>query len=150
MSDPAVLHRVHDLDVETGRDVPHVGAYTPIAFEVFRQFFMEDQNALPDAWFLAKEGGRYVGVTSAGREPAQPEVLQQYYTGTRPEYRRRKIALTLKLMLIDFAKRNGYLRIETSNDSLNEPMWTLNQRLGFRKMHESIHLELEFGGTTKA
>jgi RimJ/RimL family protein N-acetyltransferase len=71
-------------------------------------------------------------------------VLQQYYTGTRPEYRRRKIALTLKPLLIDYAKRNGYARIETNNDSLNVPMWTLNQGLGFRSVPEHIHLECEF------
>lgn len=142
--DPGVLHRLYDLESETGRDVPRVGAYTPLSFEQFRHFFLEGQSALPEGWMLAKDGERYIGTSSAAREPAQPDVLQQYFTGTRPEYRRRKIALALKLMLIDFAKRNGYARIETSNDSLNEPIWALNRSLGFRKVREVIQLECEF------
>ena len=127
--------------------MPRVGPYSPIPFDEFQRVFLGSPNALPDAWFLAKEGDRYVGISSAAREPAQPDVLQQHYTATRPEYRRKKIALTLKLLLVDFAKRNGYARIETSNDSLNAPMWTLNQELGFRKMREVIILECAFGRT---
>jgi len=149
-NDLQVLKRVHDLDAVTGRDVPRDGTYTPLSFEQFRRFFLEGENFLPDAWFLAKDGDQYVGISSGAREPAQPQVLQQYYTGVRLEFRRRKIALALKLMLIDFAKRNGYARIETSNDSLNAPMWTLNQELGFRKVREVIQLECDLGDATEA
>jgi GNAT superfamily N-acetyltransferase len=141
-----VLHRVHELDAESGKDVPRDGKYAPPSFEDFQRFFFEGENFLPDAWFLAKEGGRYVGYSAAARELAQPKVLQQYYTGVRREARRRKIALALKLMVIDFAKRSGYARIETSNDSLNGPMWTLNQRLGFRKVRELIQFDYKLGG----
>jgi GNAT superfamily N-acetyltransferase len=145
---PDVLRRVHDLDTVTGRDVPRGGTYNPLPFEQFRQFFLEGENFLPDAWFLAKVGDQYVGVSSGAREPAQPEVLQQNYTGTRPEFRRKKIALALKLMLIDFAKQNDYARIETSNDSLNVPMWTINRALGFRKVRELVQLESDIGGNS--
>jgi mycothiol synthase len=141
--DAEVLQRVYDLDAEAAKDIPRDGAYAPLPLEAFRQFFLDGENALPDAWFLAKVGGRYVGLTSAAREPAQPTVLQQYFTGTRPEYRRRKIALALKLMLIDYARKNGYSRIETSNDSLNAPMWSLNRGLGFRKLRETIQLDAQ-------
>jgi mycothiol synthase len=146
---PDVQRRVYDLDAVTGRDVPRDGTYTPLPFEQFQKFFLEGENFLPDAWFLAKVGDQYVGLSSGAREPAQPAVLQQYYTGTRPEFRRRKIALALKLMLIDFARQNGYARIETSNDSLNAPMWTINKALGFRKVHEVIQLESDIGGISK-
>jgi mycothiol synthase len=149
VNDPQVLKRVHDLDAVTSKDVPRDGTYTPLSLEEFRRFFLEGENFLPDAWFLAKEGNQYVGISSGAREPAQPQVLQQYYTGVRPEFRRRKIALALKLMLIEFAKRNGYARIETSNDSLNAPMWTLNEGLGFQKVHERIQLECDLGEATK-
>jgi mycothiol synthase len=149
VGDLQVLHRVHDLDAVAGRDVPQEGTYTPVPFEDFRRFFLDGENFLPDAWFLAKHGDQYIGVSSGAREPAQPQVLQQYFTGVRPEFRRRKIALALKLMLVDFAKRNGYARIETSNDSLNAPMWNLNQGLGFRKVHEMIQLDCDLGDATE-
>jgi mycothiol synthase len=139
--DLQVLARVYDLYAQAAKDVPRDGSYTPMPFDQFRQFFFEGDNALPDAWFLARAGDRYVGISQGAREPARPEVLQQNFTGTLPDYRRKKIALALKLMIIDYAQRNGYARIETSNDSLNEPMWMLNQGLGFRKVREIIELE---------
>jgi mycothiol synthase len=143
-NDPDVRHRVYELDALAERDAPHLGLVTPVPFEEFQRFYWDGPNFLPDAWFLAKSADRYVGISYAARESAQPDILQQYFTGTRPEYRRRKIARVLKLLLIDYAKRNGYARIETNNDSLNHPMWSLNQQLGFRKMRERIHLECEF------
>jgi mycothiol synthase len=147
-NDLAVLHRVHDLEMATGVDVPRIGEFTPVPFDEWREFSFSGPNMLPDAWFLAKDGDRFVGVSFASREPAQPEVLQQHYTATRREYRGKRIAVTLKLMLIDYAKRNGYARIETSNDSLNAPMWTINQRLGFRKTYEVLNVETEFRNAT--
>lgn len=141
VNDPGVQREVYDLDSETGRDVPHDGTYSPFPFEEWRQFFLKGENALPDAWYLAKKGNRYVALTSAAREVAQPDVLQQFFTGTRSEVRRKGLARTLKLMLIDYAKTHGYARIETSNDSLNTPMWTLNRTLGFRKVRETIQFE---------
>ena len=143
IDDLEVLRRIYDLDAAAGKDIPRDGELAQPSFEEFRRFFFEGELVLPNAWFLAKQGSQYIGVSSAAREPAQPHVLQQYFTGTRREARRQKIALALKLMVIDFAKRNGFTRIETSNDSLNAPMWTLNQSLGFRKVRESIQLSLE-------
>jgi len=139
--DPRVLARVHQLNVDAGGDTPVLGPHTAIAFDDFRRFFLEGPAALPEAWFLATHGGEYVGISFAARDPARPDSLQQHFTGVRREYRRRKIALALKLLLIDFAQRHGFAHIDTSNDSMNTPMWTLNQGLGFHKSHERIQLE---------
>jgi mycothiol synthase len=150
LNDLAVLRRIHDLEMATSVDVPRIGSFTPVPFDDWRAFSFGGPNTLPDAWFLAKDGDRFVGISFASREPAQPGVLQQHYTATRREYRGKKIAVTLKLMLIEYAKRNGYARIETSNDSLNAPMWAINQRLGFRKTYETLNVETEFRKATNA
>jgi mycothiol synthase len=139
--DSEVLTRVYELHAEAAQHVPREGTYTPIPFDQFRRFFLEGESTLPDAWFLAKAEGRYVGISQGARDPARPDVLQQYFTGTLPEFRRRKIALALKLMLVDYAQRNGYAFLETTNDSLNLPMWALNRGLGFQKVRETIQLE---------
>jgi predicted GNAT superfamily acetyltransferase len=54
-------------------------------------------------------------------------------TGVRREYRGRGIAMTLKLGVIDFARRNGYNMIKTWNHSDNAPMLAVNARLGFKR-----------------
>ena len=142
--DPEVVRRVHDLQRDSGKDVPVLGTHTGIPFEEFCRFFLEGPGALPRSWFLAKDGERYVGMTFASRESTLVGVLHQDYTGTRREYRGRGIAHALKLLLIRFAQQEGYARIDTSNDSLNQPMWTLNQRLGFRRSNERIQLQCDF------
>ncbi len=148
--DARVLHNVHELVSDSGRDVPVLGPRSAIPFDEFRRFYLEGPNALPRAWYLAKDRERYVGTSFGSADPAQPGVLQQHYTGTRREYRSRGLARCLKLLLIEFARQEGYRRIDTSNDSLNLPMWTVNQQLGFRKRHERIQLEREFAGPGEA
>ncbi|MGI0130887.1 MAG: GNAT family N-acetyltransferase [Thermoplasmata archaeon] len=143
--DPRVLRQVHALESETGGDVPRLGAFTPLSFAEFRRLEVDGNEFLPEAWILAKDGPRYVGLTSAAREPAEPKVLRQSYTATLPAYRRRRIAQTLKLLLIEYAKGAGFASITTSNDSLNAPMWNLNARLGFRRTGTRIHTECAFG-----
>ena len=96
---------------------------------------------LPEAWFIAKIGAEYVADSWAQREAADPELLQQDFTCTLKEYRRRGLALTLKLSLIEYARRNGFRRIRTNNNSLNVPMWKLNEQLGFRKVSTTLQLE---------
>lgn len=139
--DPEVLRRVHALDQATAPDAPQMDPYVPWTLEQFREGEMEGALFLPEAWFLAKVGDEYVAGSWARREPADPGLLQQDWTGTRPEYRRHGLARTLKLGLIEYAQRNGFARIRTNNSSLNAPMWQLNEQLGFRRISTTLQLE---------
>jgi len=141
VTDPTVLQRLYRLDVETGSDVPRLDPYNPWTFDQFRRAELEGPQVLPEAWLIAKAGGEYVALSFAEREASDPELLQQQYTCTRKEYRRRGLALTLKLGVIDFARRHGFRRIRTNNDSTNAPMWKLNEELGFRRISTTIQLE---------
>ena len=49
------------------------------------------------------------------------------------EYRGRGIAVSLKLSVLDFAKREGYERVKTWNDSTNAAMLGINMMLGFKR-----------------
>jgi GNAT superfamily N-acetyltransferase len=146
-NDEGVLQRLHDLDNAAGADVPRIGAYTPISFDRFRQLYFGGKDPFPEGWFLAKAGDRFVGRSSIYREETQPDLLHQGFTGVRPEYRGRHVARALKLSAIAYAKGNGYARIETSNDSLNAPMWALNRGLGFRKAGTTVECECVFNPT---
>jgi ribosomal protein S18 acetylase RimI-like enzyme len=140
-TDPAVLRRAYEVGLATDGDVPRLGGYTPVSYEQFLR--VEASGALfrPEAWFVAKQGDRYVGESTAYSHAAQPRTLMQSYTGTRPEFRRRRIAEALKLTMIEYARDAGFDSIETSNDSLNTPMWSLNERLGFRKLRTRVHFQ---------
>jgi GNAT superfamily N-acetyltransferase len=60
-------------------------------------------------------------------------------TGTRRAWRRRGIALALKQAQIDAARSAGLRRLRTAN-AVQNPMLLVNERLGFRRDVDWIHL----------
>jgi GNAT superfamily N-acetyltransferase len=99
---------------------------------LFVETLRSNPKILPDAYFVAVHDGEYVGqsVLWANRADAG---LDTGLTGVRRAYRRRGVALALKLRGIDYARRHGHPLIRTGNDSHNLPMLSINERLGFVK-----------------
>lgn len=83
-----------------------------------------------DCVILAMDGDRVAGVTRMEPRTATG-TMYTYYTGVAREYRGRSIALALKLLAIETARRYGAPLMRTHNDSLNGPMLAINQRLGY-------------------
>jgi len=90
---------------------------------------------------IAKDGSKYVGLSTVWRLDQEPRGLVQGNTGVRREYRGRGIAVALKLKVIDFARRNGYEKMKTWNASNNAPMLAVNAKLGFKRGVGWITLE---------
>lgn len=130
--DPEVQAKLYRLDRDASRDVPRMGPWTEPSFEHFRDLVLEGPGYFPEGILLAKVGREYVAYTYLIKQPNNPEVLQTGFTGTLPSYRRRGIAMELKRRAIDLARARGFRSLRTNNDSENLPMWSLNERLGFR------------------
>ena len=127
-----VRRRYYDLYRITGLDVPSMDEPTEMPYDQFVRFELERDAVLPEGTFLAAHGDLYVGVTTLERMGEDPQGVTVGYTGVRREYRGRGIAAELKLRAIRFARDRGYRRMRTGNDSLNRPIWSINDRLGFR------------------
>ena len=56
-------------------------------------------------------------------------------TGVDRQFRGRNLALALKLLSIQYAKRHSILYLETSNDSANAPMLAINAKLGYQRQY---------------
>jgi predicted GNAT superfamily acetyltransferase len=84
------------------------------------------------ALFLAADraSGEWIGFTRLNYS-ADPRYTHQAMTGVRRAYRRRKIALALKILGIQQARTRGVAEIETGNDSRNAAMLASNHKLGF-------------------
>lgn len=123
--------KVYEVDRLAVQDVPSQDGVTPPDFETYKNQAFEGHNFIPEAFFVAVDTstGNYVGTSSLFKTDG--EYLNVGFTGTHPEYRRKGIAMTLKLAAVEYAKCVGCPEIRTDNDSTNQPMLSINVALGF-------------------
>jgi hypothetical protein len=68
-----VLREVYDLYVTCNRGQEELEPVTPPAFDAFVAGEVEGPRAVPKAWFLARAGGRLVGLSTLERLPGAPD-----------------------------------------------------------------------------
>ncbi len=141
--DQDALRKLHELVQLISADMPSPAPFTPISFEQWKAFELKKSSLLAEGYMIAKDGARYVGLSTVWRLDREPRGLVQGNTGVRREYRGRGIAVALKLKVVDFARQNGYEKVKTWNASNNAPMLAVNTKLGFKRGVGWITLEKE-------
>jgi GNAT superfamily N-acetyltransferase len=118
------LRGLYDLLRKTIFDIPgcDVAEFEP--FEQWRQE-MQDGGIRLDCQWLAADGDRIVGTTAL--VPKASGAMYTFHTSVDREYRGRGIALALKLLSIETARRYGAHRMRTNNDAENAPMLAVNR-----------------------
>ena len=129
---PDWARKLFDLDWTVVLDMPSPDVHTIPTFENWEQNVLRSPNFLPDAWFIALDGDTFVGESALWKESGSQN-LNVGATGVRREYRRRGIALALKLRACTFAKNYGCVQIRTWNAQTNRAMLSINESLGFIK-----------------
>ncbi|HEY8597533.1 MAG TPA: GNAT family N-acetyltransferase [Thermomicrobiales bacterium] len=132
--DPERDRKLYELDRELSEDVPHPEPHTPVSYEFFIERILTDPDLLPDAYFVALDAatGTYAGMSQLWHSQGSDD-LYTGLTGVRRAFRRRGIALALKLRGIAYAKAQGRPTIKTWNESNNRAMLAINEALGFVK-----------------
>jgi mycothiol synthase len=128
-TDPERNYKLYALENELVMDVPTMDERTPITYDTFMHT-INSLYMLPNAYFVALCNDEYIGVNTLYRSRASNH-LQTGLTGVKRAYRRRGIATALKLRGIAYAKEHGYTMLRVTNDAINKPMLTINERLGF-------------------
>ncbi len=141
-NDPNLHRALYDLEHELFLDIPGVKE-EEVSWPSFEDWFKETEketDALPEMYLIARHNGKYIGLSIMSKDRAS-DAIYQWLTGVTRTYRRRGIALALKLRGIAYAKANGCPVIKTSNPVQNEPMLALNHRLGFEPLPDWLQME---------
>jgi len=137
-----LLPELYELDSICSRDVPDIDPFTAMPFADFLKSYVNGPYVIPDAFFLAKHGDRYVGLARLFSSDEEPEILNQDLTGVIPDYRGKGVAMALKLATVAYAKQAGKREIRTWNDTVNRAMLRINEAMGFaRQPAEVVYLK---------
>jgi len=140
--DPRCVEKLYELTTLLSHDDPARGPFGPPAYNAREALmWMEMKYVLPDAYFIAKRGDEYVGVSDVSLFEAMPGGLTQGFTGVKREYRRRGLATALMLHGIDYAQSHGYRIIQSFIKPQQTAIRALNEKLGFQVLFENVMLE---------
>ncbi len=131
--------KLFDFQLAVREDVPLPPGETrqPMSYEEWLEHH-DHPTRIDEGYFLAVDDGRVVGVSNMWQSP-EPSEVRTGLTAVRREYRRRGIAIGLKVRALSWAKAAGYARTVTDNASINRPMLAINERLGFVRKPAWIH-----------
>lgn len=133
-TEPDWIDRIAGLYATIEEDVPTSVPTAPPVREVFIAEAIESSLAVPEGFFVARDGERWVGLTEIRKSHLQDHYHQEL-TGVLRAYRRRGIAVALKVRGLLWARSAGAVELKTWNDSRNEGMLAVNGLLGFVRSH---------------
>jgi GNAT superfamily N-acetyltransferase len=95
---------------------------------------------LGDPMFLAVHDGEVVGCAGLGLDPDDPTRAENSLTAVRRDWRRRGLAVHLKLRTLAWAAEHGVTEVYTWTQDGNAAMRTLNTRLGYATTRTGVQL----------
>jgi GNAT superfamily N-acetyltransferase len=137
-NDPDYWRKRYELEVIVEQDIPWLNDFTPLPFEEWLAAEQIQQKTIPHLSYIAVDGDQYVGISSLRRSHVHEEVLYVGLTGVRREYRRRGLAMSLKVAGLVRAQAHfaqhpkGAQAVIVTENEENNPMYTINETLGFR------------------
>lgn len=140
--DPDCEEKVYEMDWECTLDEPQPVTPQKPTLMQYRKQYLDNPDLLQDAWYVAVDNGRYVGMTQFYCSSA-PLTLKSGFTGVVRSHRRRGVATWLKLHGIAYAQKRGIAKIRTGNEEHN-PMYALNQQLGYEDLTVTLSLRKEW------
>jgi RNA polymerase sigma factor (sigma-70 family) len=142
LRDPRYAEKLYELTTALRLDDPARDFFSPPSYyEREARLWLEKSYVLPDAYFIARDGDAYIGVTDINLMEAMPGGVSQGFTGVRREYRRRGIATALKVCAVEYAARHGFKTIRALNRPAHTWLLALNEKLGFRQLFSYVTLE---------
>ncbi len=140
------------IEVVTAQERPGLweGAYEGFGLEALAGFAVDAPlEVTPDGWvrswlgdpmFLALHDGEVVGCAGLGLDPDRPTRAENSLTAVRRDWRRRGLAVHLKLVTLAWAAGHGIDEVYTWTQDGNAAMRALNTRLGYATTGVGVQL----------
>jgi mycothiol synthase len=129
--EPEWKRKLRDLRWAIVEDVPSTEPFAKPTLTEFDEMILQDPELDEDAFFIAiAAAGSFVGMSNLWRKEPTGKRFGAGLTGVVRAYRRPGIATALKVRTIEYARSVGAETIVTSHEE-NNPMYTLNLKLGF-------------------
>lgn len=119
--------KLYELCRDTHPDIPGYTGGFPDP-ERWREWTLELTGSSPETTLIAADGDRFVALVHLLWNEESHSMYHEY-TCTDRSYRGRGIALALKLLGIEAARKRGARYLRTHNDSCNAPMLRINRDL---------------------
>ena len=131
------LRGVYEVALEADADIPTGEQHSSGTFE---QWSERNLGALlrHDLSMVAREQGRVVGYALVHQH--KEDTAEHAMTGVARAARGRGVALAMKQAQIAAAKKTGLTWLRTQNDLSNAPMRRVNDKLGYVRRYEWVHL----------
>jgi mycothiol synthase len=138
-TDPDYERKLYELSCAIERDIPSISEVTDSPFDVWLENQLHSSHILPGGYFVAVDGDRFVGISNVCR--VTDDMVTPDQTGVDREYRRRGIALALKIAVNRWCVENYIKTIRTYNEEANTGMLAINDMLGFVAGPASVWFE---------
>ncbi len=137
--DEQTSRRVYELYEEVWEDFPMPDEHTGMEYDRWVEFF-DSPSFFPEGYIIAVKGDEFIGLCTNWDKEGQ-DAIYTGLTGVKSGYRGRGIATALKVKGIEVASEKGISKVTTENDTSNEVILHINQKLGFKKKPAWIDFE---------
>jgi GNAT superfamily N-acetyltransferase len=138
-SDPDYERKLYALNCEIDRDLYAGSDITEIPFDRWLDTRLHNPKLQHEGSFVGVDGDRYVGFSTVASD--DDGCIRIGVTGVVKNYRRRGIALVLKIAGLRWCVANRIRKLRTSNEDRNIGIVSLNKKLGFVPGPASIAYE---------
>ncbi len=137
--EPGYAEHIYELERKVSLDIPSPDEQPHLSFEDFWSN-MNRKRGDGSLFLVALRGDEYLGLTFGFRVRGT-ERFHILLTGVAREGRQLGVATALKAAGLARARESGCKMVSTWNDSRNQPMLALNQKMGFTRHPARIFLQ---------
>ncbi len=124
--------KLYELHEDVMEDVPLPDGYTSTDYDRFIDKLFNHPRYFPEGYILAVKEDEFVGMSTHWFKEKENS-LSTGLTDVRRDHRGRGIATAMKTKAIEVAEEENIDKIKTMNETRNEDILHINEKMGFEK-----------------